>query len=245
VGPRIVDIEQRKDKVLAIVVDHYITTVTPVSSAFIVQEYFPDLSSATIRNILADLEADGFLSHPYTSAGRLPTELGYRYYVDHLMNEIKLLEGEKKRIESEYKKGIVELEGLMIKTSQMISDFTHYTSIVSVDGQPDHIYCRGMSFVVGYPEFHDFDRIRQLLSMLEEKERLLELINRELEHKVEIFIGEELACEVIDNCSLVVSRFRKHNGLSGRIAILGPTRMNYKRAVSTLNYFSELMSETL
>src|ERR1044072_6295705 len=97
------DIQQRKDRILAIVIGQYIKTINPVGSHFITEEYKLDVSPATVRNILAELEEEGYLTHPHTSAGRIPTQRGYRYYVDHLMHEIQLLEGEKNRIQSEYK----------------------------------------------------------------------------------------------------------------------------------------------
>ena len=123
--------KQRKDTVLGIVVNAYIKTMTPVSSSYIVDEHHLDLSPATIRNILAELEEDGFLTHPHTSAGRLPTQKGYRYYVDNLMNQIQLLEEEKFRIKHEYEKEMRDLEAALEKTSQVISELTHYTSIIS------------------------------------------------------------------------------------------------------------------
>lgn len=239
------DFQERRDRVLGIVVDQYVKTITPVSSAYIAQEFHLDLSPATIRNILAELEDDGLLTHPHTSAGRLPTEEGYRYFVDNLMDEIQLLEAEKKRIKSEYQKNISELEVILEKTSEVISEVTHYTSIISVDGWQGKLICRGTSFVAGYPEFHDFKKIREILFMLEEKERILEVINRNLETKIKIYIGHEAALSNIEDCSLAVSSFKKANGPSGRIAVLGPTRMDYERVVSTLGYISGLMNEIL
>ena len=239
------DVQARKDQVLAIVVDEYIKSVSPIGSNLIVERYHLDVSPATVRNILADLEEEGFLSHPHTSAGRVPTQSGYRYYVDHLMNEIKILEEEKMRIEREYRQSVKELQGLLEKTSEVLSDLTHYTSIVSIDGSDEKVFCKGLSFVAGYPEFRSFERIKQILHMLEGKERILELISRELERKVDILIGSEIKCEDIDDCSLVISSYKKKNGPSGRIAVLGPTRMDYERVVSTLEYFSELMGKIL
>ncbi len=236
------DYEQRKNRVLAIVVDEYVKNVSPVSSGFIVLEYHLDLSPATVRNILAELEEDGFLTHPHTSAGRVPTQRGYRYYVDHLMEEIQLLKEEKQKIQTEYLKGVRELESLLEKASQMISDLTQYTSIVTIDNG-NKIFCKGISFVAGYPEFHDFDRMKNLLRLLEEKERLLDVINCTLKKKIQIYIGSENVCVEMSNCSLVISSFEHKNGPSGRIAILGPTRMDYERVVSTLDYFSGVMEE--
>ena len=239
------DYQARKDAVLGIVVNEYIKTVNPVSSGLIVQDYPLDVSSATIRNILAELEEEGYLTHPHTSAGRIPTEQGYRYYVDYLMHEIRLLEEEKYRINKEYHREVRGLEKILEKTSEVISDITQYTSIISVDGRRDKIFCRGTSFVVGYPEYQDLKKVKDILATLEEKERLLEIINRNLEQKIQIYIGHELACSDIESCSLAVSRYQFQNGLSGRIAVLGPTRMNYQRGGSALEYVSEHMKEIL
>ena len=109
------DYQERRDRVLGIVVDRYVKTVTPVSSAYIAHEFPLELSSATIRNILAELEDDGLLTHPHTSAGRLPTQAGYRYYVDNLMDEIQLLEEEKNHIKAEYHKNVQQLETILEK----------------------------------------------------------------------------------------------------------------------------------
>ena len=236
------DIQIRKDRILAIVIGRYIKTVLPVGSQYITEEHDLDVSPATVRNILADLEEEGYLTHPHTSAGRMPTQQGYRYYVDHLMNEIQLLEEEKRRISQEYKRHVNQLEDLMEKTSQVVSDLTHYTSIVSLDDGDDHkIICKGTGYVVGYPESTDILKIQAILKILEEKERLMEIINRTLEKKIKIYIGHEMALKDMESCSLAISRFEK-NGVKGRIAVLGPTRMQYDRVVSTLEYISQILS---
>jgi len=236
------DIQQRKDRILAIVIGRYIKTVSPVGSQYITEEHNLDVSPATVRNILADLEEEGYLSHPHTSAGRMPTQQGYRYYVDHLMDEIQLLEEEKKRISQEYKRHMQKLEDLMEKTSQVISDLTHYTSIVSLEDEDGRkVICKGTSYVVGYPDSTDIVKIQAILRIIEEKERLMELINRTLEKKIEIYIGHEMALKDMEGCSLAISHFEK-DGMKGRIAVLGPTRMQYDRVVSTLEYISQILS---
>ncbi len=239
--PRKTDFQQRKDIVLGFVIEEYIKSLVPIGSAFLMKEYRLDWSSATIRNILAELEEEGYLTHPHTSAGRIPTQFGYRYYVDHLMHEIQLLEEEKNKIQHEYKQSVSELEMLVDKTSQIVSETTHYTSIISVDGWGNKIVYRGVNYVVDFPEMQDIQKIKNLLRVLEEKESLLNVINRDLQHKIEIYIGQEIACKEIEGCSLAVCSYRKKNGPSGRIAVLGPTSMDYERVVSTLDYVTEII----
>ena len=158
------------------------------------------------------------------------------------MHEIQLLKEEKQRISLEYKHHTRQLEDLMEKISQMVCDLTHYTSIVSLDNGNDYrIICKGTSYLVGYPDSTDILKIQAILRTLEEKERLMELINRALEKKIEIYIGHEMALKDMESCSLAVSRFEK-DGMKGRIAVLGPTRMRYDRVVSTLEYISQILS---
>ncbi len=237
------EIQQRKNIILAMTIDHYVQTVSPVSSGYISKRFPTGLSSATVRNIFAELEQEGFLTHPHTSAGRVPTQKGYRYYVDHLMNQIHLLEAEQKRIREEYQQQSMELERLLDKTSRDLSEMTSYTSIVSVDGRDYQIFLRGANNVVQYPDYQDLEKIRNILSALDEKEQLLKLINQKLVERVNIYIGHEIAMAEIDSCSLVISKYKTRNGPSGRMAILGPTRMNYERVVSTLDYFTNLIEE--
>lgn len=240
-----VDYETRKREILADAIDYYIKTAQPVSSEVLARDYQLDLSPATIRNVFADLEEEGFLTHPHTSAGRIPTQQGYRFYVDNIMAEINLLSEEKVRIETEFHKNIRQLEFLLDKTSQVISELTHCAGIVSFSEWQDRIFYKGASFVVEQPEFKNLDKIRHLLNALDEKERLLKIINRDLEDKLNIYIGSEITLSDINECSLVVTSFAKKNKPAGRVAVLGPTRMEYGRIVSTLQYVSDLISRML
>jgi len=243
------DILARKDEILRITIDQYIETVVPVSSARIAKKCMFDLSPATVRNILAELEYEGYLTHPHTSAGRVPTQSGYRYYVDHFIGELQLLEEEKVRIKEEYDRETKEVEALLDRTSKVLSNMTQYTSIISVDGWDHKLFCGGTSFIMGYTDYQDVTRdiqkIRNILVALDQKERLLEVINRDLANKINILIGQEIKCSDIDSCSIVVSEYKSKQGPSGRIAILGPTRMDYSRVASTVNYFSTLIEEML
>jgi len=235
----------RRRAILQAIIQEFIETAEPVGSQAIVVGYNFSVSPATIRNEMANLEEEGLIYQPHTSAGRVPTQRGYRYYVDNLMEEIQLLEAEKERIRAEYKRESAELDKLLERTSRVLSETTHCTSLVSVDGWGNRIFCQGMSFVVEYPDYQDISKIRGILAALDEKERLLQLINKELDERTTIFIGKELECEDIDTCSLVVSRYQAKHGPSGRIAVLGPTWMDYKRVVSALDYFSDLIEEIL
>ena len=240
---RIVDHSGRRNQILTTSINAYINSATPVSSEMLAKIF--DFSPATVRNVLAELEDTGYLTHPHTSAGRIPTEKGYRYYVDFLMSQIELLDDEKKRIINEYKTRIETLEDALEKTSELISTITHYAGIVSFLEWEDKFFYKGLSYILEQPEFKDSERIQLLVAMLEEKKRLLDIINRDFKESTKVYIGSEIGYSEIDNCSLVVSYYRKGKRRNGRLAVLGPRRMNYNHIIPALEFISEALSDIL
>lgn len=240
---RTVDYQTRRKAVLSATINKYIKEAVPVASEDLAEGF--DLSSATIRNIFAELEEDGYLMHPYTSGGRIPTEKGYRYYVDFLLAQMELLEDEKEHIVNEYKREIRHLENVLEKTSEIISVSTHYASIVSFADWHDRFFYKGISQILEQPEFQNLERMRMLLKMIEDRRGLLDIINRDFNGKLKVYIGHELGCPQMDNCSLVVSGYRIKDRQSGRLAVLGPLRMQYSYIIPTLEYISEVLSEVL
>jgi transcriptional regulator of heat shock response len=240
---RTVDYESRRRQILAAAINKYIHDAIPVASEDIAPEF--DLSSATIRNIFAELEEAGLLMHLYTSGGRIPTDKGYRYYVDLLLSKIELLDGEKEHIVKEYKRELKRLEDALEETSEIISAITHYAGIVSFLEWQDRFFYRGIGRILEHPEFQDSTKIRLLIKFIEDKERLLNIVNREFKEKVKVYIGRELECPEMGNCSLVVSSYRLKNKPSGRLAVLGPARMEYNHIIPTLEYISDVLTEVL
>ena len=134
-------LDKRKKEILQAVIDEYINTAEPVSSATLVNKYGLDYSSATVRNELAELEDNGYLDKPHTSSGRVPSEKGYRFYVDELINdedisleEIKYIQNKlstkvnEKQIK-EYKVEVDELKDLTKIATTTLSEITHYTTV--------------------------------------------------------------------------------------------------------------------
>ena len=240
---RVVDSEARKRLVLEAAINKYIREAEPIPSEDIASDF--DLSSATIRNIFAELEEEGYLRHPYTSGGRIPTDKGYRYYVDFLISQITLLDNEKELIAKEYKRVIKRLDDALEETSEVISTITHYAGIVSFLEWQDKFFYKGISHILEQPEFQDLEKMRLLIKMLEDKQHLLDIINRDFSEKVKVYIGHELECPEIQNCSLVVSSYRLKDRPSGRLAVLGPVRMEYKQIIPSLEYISDVLTGVL
>jgi heat-inducible transcriptional repressor len=238
-----VDYDTRRRAVLTATINQHIKEALPISSEDIASNFA--LSSATIRNIFAELEDLGYLTHPHTSAGRVPTAKGYRYYVDFLLGQIELLDEEKEQIVKEYKREINKLEDALEITSEVLSQITHYAGIVSFLEWQDKFFYKGISSILAQPEFQDLKQMQMVIQLMEEKQRLLEIINRDFQERVKVYIGEELGCRGMDNCAMVVSHYSIKDRPLGRLAVLGPARMQYNHIIPTVEYISDVLTEIL
>ena len=133
-------LDDRDKKVLQAVIDSYIATGSPVGSTVLVKKYDFGVSSATLRNIMAELEELGFLTHPHTSAGRVPTDKGYRYYIDSLISFDSDTEDIRGRLGevSELQSG--GFDELMEEASQFLAMLSHYTGVVVAPSEPEDQY---------------------------------------------------------------------------------------------------------
>ncbi|HAM36961.1 MAG TPA: heat-inducible transcription repressor HrcA [Elusimicrobia bacterium] len=123
-------VESRKKNLLQWVIHYYIKNSRPVSSSLIADEAGMGLSPATIRNILQELEDEGFLHQPHTSAGREPTDKGYRFFVDYLIDVQRLASDDKERIERQYRDRVDELDTLLSETSKLLSKVSQGAGLV-------------------------------------------------------------------------------------------------------------------
>lgn len=121
--------DERKKKILQAVIDEYVNTAEPVSSSALVEKYNFKYSSATVRNELADLEKKGYLDKTHTSSGRVPSEKGYRFYVDELVKEDDISLEEMKYIQSKLDSKVNEIEDLAKIATTTLSEITHYTTV--------------------------------------------------------------------------------------------------------------------
>lgn len=121
----------RKEKILELVIEDYINTASPISSRAISRRLRKTLSPATIRNIMADLEDAGLITHPHTSAGRIPTDKGYRYYLDTLMQASLLTDEEKRRVDKTFRQKFEQIDELMVVTSRLLSSISEEVGLVT------------------------------------------------------------------------------------------------------------------
>lgn len=237
------DSKVRQEEVLAMIVKHYVETAEPVGSRYIARKLA--LSSATIRNVMADLEDAGFIMQPHTSAGRIPTDKGYRYYIDSLMRLKSVNESMAKSMKDEYHQTIRSLEDVLERTSHLMSHFTNYVG-VTLFSEYDKLYLDGASHIVEQPEFKDFKKLYYLLRCLEEKRDLLDLLHKDFDDEhIKIHIGKENQFSYLNECSVVTRGYKVKGKVSGRVGVIGPKRMVYERVIPTVELLADTVGEIL
>lgn len=221
-------LDNRKERILQAIVDYYVNRAEPIASKIIADVYGLDLSSATIRNEMAEMEEMGLIEKPHTSAGRIPSDLGYRYYVDSLMEDFVSDE------EVEYVKRLLEEseKDILQKISMALSGVTHYTTITFDD---DGIVLYGRNNVFDFPEFNDVKSLRKFMYLLEEEDMIRDFFHDTHDSDITVTIGNENRFEQMRDYSLVT--FSYHD--LGDIAIIGPKRMDYSKVIGYIKYLLE------
>ncbi|MFH2138933.1 MAG: heat-inducible transcriptional repressor HrcA [Candidatus Omnitrophota bacterium] len=343
-----IDIEARREKILRVIINTYINSGNPVSSRTVSSRSRLGLCSASVRNVMADLEEMGLITHLHTSAGRVPTDRGYRFYVDRLLEHSGLTKQEESDIRREIIARHLVLEEVISKTTKVLSDFTKYTGVVSqpvttksyfkqihftllgegricvtvvantgaakssvvslnfdigkdqlkrienflnvqLESTPlskiktklrrlmiqerdslfylleqaavliemslpanenTRVYFEGISNILSFPEFSDSTIMRSLFSTLDEKSTVAELVQEIVDEefgdkKVKIFIGGENPHSEMNNCTIILSRYRIDDETVGGLGIIGPKRMNYGRTIAAVEYASDMLSNLL
>jgi heat-inducible transcriptional repressor len=143
-------LDDRKAAVLRAIVEQYVASAQPVGSATVTRTADLGVSAATVRNEMSSLERDGYITQPHTSAGRVPTDRGYRYYVDHLAGVASLPVPERRRIAEFFTSATMAMDELLRHTSQLLAGVTAHAAVV-VGPQPDAVVVRGAHLVVLQP----------------------------------------------------------------------------------------------
>ena len=336
--------DDRKQKVLLAIVHDYIATAEPVGSRTIAKKFRLGVSPATIRNEMADLEEQGYIEQPHTSAGRVPSEQGYRYYVDYLMKKHDLSTEEESLIRSEFDIKVKDIGQVIHKTGQLLSQLTHYTAMVltpsigissfkhiqlvsmssaqamvvvvmdngtlhhrmidipdSISAEDmetisrvlnaklrgltnenikhtlmkeiyfelakhkhildlamelledsltkkaeDKIYLGGVFNMLNQPEFHNVEKVKTLLSILEQEKLLCGLMaGEDRDLGVTVRIGGEIKNQEIKECSMVTAAYSVSGRRIGSMGVLGPTRMEYAKVISVVGFMTKNLSQAL
>ncbi|QKS70847.1 heat-inducible transcriptional repressor HrcA [Paenalkalicoccus suaedae] len=333
---------ERQLLILKAIVDDYVTHAEPVGSRTVSKREDISYSPATIRNEMSDLEELGFLDKPHSSAGRIPSQKGYRYYVDHLLRPKNVAKRETLDIRALMQEKYQESEMLISQSAKLLSQLTSYTSIVlgpevfesklkqlqlipisdtqavaiivtdtgyvenqtvhfpsKINGgdlervvnilnerlagvpiymlqkkldsevkqvmkkyvsqynmmldvfhhvfesqQQDKVYYGGKTNILSQPEFNDVERVRDILNIFEEDALVSKLFKSD-GAGLTVRIGHENHFEPFDQCTVVTATYSLDGTHMGTIGILGPTRMEYPRIISLMDYFSKDLTKLL
>lgn len=240
-------LDERKRFILQAVVDDYIHTAEPVGSKNLAGRHGLNVSPATIRHEMASLEEMGYLKQPHTSAGRIPTDKGYRYYVDTLKDSL-VLSSMVKRDFSRKLAGIRarELEDLMREVPHLLANLTCYVSLILGPPRKRRVYFWGVSNLIHQPEFEDVHRMEFLFELLESEAALTNLLAEAVsDREVQVRIGSENKSEGLQELSLVLVGYGMRDEPLGTVGILGPTRMDYVRIIPVVDYTARSLSRLL
>lgn len=231
---------KRQEKIIAGVIEEYTNTAVPVGSEVIAKKYISGVSSATIRSDMNVLEEDGFLYQPHVSAGRIPTDQGYKYFVEMIMKDKELSKEDQNKMQSEMLKLKAQNTRLMRTTAKLLSSFSGGFAISALEKNFSDFGAREL---LENPEFKEIDEFCKIAEVLDYIDENVDTIFKKVKTgETQIFIGSDNPIKQIESCSMVVSPYKNKKGEKGVLAIIGPKRMKYAKNKSLLEYMKKILS---
>jgi heat-inducible transcriptional repressor len=241
----------RQREILYAIIEEYAELATPVGSVTLAKLF--DCSSATIRSEMVKLEAMGYITQPHTSAGRVPTDAGYRLYVNSLQEKIDHEGGvdsdRRINIEKEDRPTRALATRIQAQTRADYAIRTAVDSLVNLTGNlglatiGDQIYISGFGNLFSQPEFLQAAQVQAVGALLDNiKPWLLEVQPNEA---INVYIGTENPIGKASNVSLIISRFRSPYSDRSYIGVLGPTRQSYKRVMSLVRHAGIMLEDII
>lgn len=235
------ELPERLQEVLRLIIEEYINTAEPVGSETIVHKHNIGVSPATVRNMMVLLTKEGYLSQPHTSAGRIPSSAGIKFYINSLMKESQLSVKDEVTIKENLWEERFDQHKLLRQTAKSLADKSKTLAVAA--SESGDVYYSGMSHILDLPEFYDIDLTKNVLGLVDELSVLEEVLNRTVGgDDVHVLFGEEIGIENLEPCSFVFAHYGTGEK-SGSIGIIGPARLPYSRLIPTVRYFSNLLTE--
>ncbi len=244
--PRL-NLNERHRRILKIVVESHVMRAEPVGSQYVRVAYHLSISPATIRGAMKRLEEEGLLDHPHTSAGRVPTEAGYRFYVDSLMEAEPIPPGTRRALDRKLGERSQGLEHLQKSAADALAEVSGQLAMVSMRALSETpippMRIGGVRNIAAMPEFQTADRLRALVALFAEPEPLTRALDAFADSwGARVTIGRELGEGAMRSCSLVGMGIAS-SSFRGSLGVLGPVRMPYPRLLSLVSYVGERLTE--
>ena len=239
------ELDERQSRILKFVVESHVLKAEPVGSQYVRVAYHLSISPATIRGAMKRLEDGGLLDHPHTSAGRIPTEAGYRYYVDRLMEPEPISTSTRRALDREITSW--PRTDVQDRAVQLLARSSRQFAMLAVHSSSEAPLQRlrfgGAENIAAQPEFQTADRLRALVTLLAQPAPLTRALDAFMgSDSARITIGQELGEGAMRACSLVGTGIAS-NRLRGSLGVLGPVRMPYPRLLSLVSYVGARLAE--
>jgi len=230
---------ERQQQILRSIVEQYAEVASPVGSSLLAKVF--NVSSATIRAEMAELERLGFITQPHTSAGRVPTDKGYRFYVNSLTEDKEFTAPSERRAEralTSRVQGSGVPDRAIRNAVDTLVELTHNLGMATIGNQ---LYMSGLSNLFGQPEFVQAGQVQQVARLLDNLEPWL----REAapNQPLNVYIGRENPIGRTAGCSLIISRFQSPYSNNSYIGVLGPTRQSYRDVMQLVSRAGEALEE--
>lgn len=233
------EITQRQARILAAIVKENCDNCQPVASQDLVEKYQFGVSPATIRNEMAILEEKGFISQPHTSAGRVPTDKGFRFFVNELMDRVQLSLKEQDSLKKELFKLQVAHTEMGRRIAKLLSEHSQQASFTLF---PEEVSTVGISNILSNPGLpaEDAKEIAQFFDNIDQyAEKMMQ--DYSANDVPTTFIGKELKLSKKSDYSMIVSGLQLPSGKKGVIGLIGPKSMKYEKNLSLMEYIAKLL----
>lgn len=234
---------ERQMKLLAMIIEQYAEVAVPVGSVTLAKLF--GVSSATIRSEMARLEDLGMIAQPHTSAGRIPTDKGYRFYVNQLSSEREeaapqLPDRTTRVIDARVATQASRTDRAIRSAVDSLVELTHNLGLATIG---DQLYMNGMGNLFSQPEFASTKHVQQIARLLDNLEPWLR--EARPNEPLNVYIGSENPIGKSSEASLIISRFRSPYSDNSYIGVLGPTRQDYARVMRLVRHTGAMLEEVL
>jgi heat-inducible transcriptional repressor len=231
----------RQRQILVAIIEQYAEVASPVGSNMLAKLF--GVSSATIRAEMAELERLGFIAQPHTSAGRVPTDKGYRFYVNAIneaqATEVPKLDRSTRAIEARVQTSDRADRAIRSAVDSLV-DLTHNLGLATIG---DELYVNGMSNLFSHPEFNGGAHVQAVAQLLDNLEPWLREASPN--EPLNVYIGSENPIGKQSGASLIISRFRSPYSDKSYIGVLGPTRQSYGKVMRLVRHAGAMLEEVL
>lgn len=232
-------LNERQVHILAAIIEQYVATAQPVASKILVDKYAFNVSPATVRNDMAALEQHGFLRQPHTSSGRVPTEDGYRLYLEQFVNKKP-----QKRQPTPSMQRVVRQAGtpreLVRNIAKYLMKLSGETAVASLDTGWSHY--TGISHLFSKPEFNNVETLHRLSAAVDRFDDVLKDLYGEVDNETNIWIGGENPFG--RQMATVMVKYQLPNGMTGMLGLVGPLRMDYQKNIRLLGQAKSVLDKS-